>query len=205
VNGIDAILRQAPVIPVLVIDDPADARPIAEALVDGGLPVLEVTLRTPAALEAIRDMADVPGAIVGAGSVVRDAQVEAAAAAGSRFLVSPGLSEGVAAAALAREIPWLPGVVSASDIMRGLALGLDCFKFFPAVPAGGLSLLASLSAPFEGVRFCPTGGIREETAAEWLRHPAVLAVGGSWLVPPGRPDIAAIRESARRAARLRKG
>lgn len=204
-NGIDAILRLAPVIPVLVVEDAADARPIAEALVDGGLPVLEVTLRTPAALQAIREMAAVPGAIVGAGSVVHEAQVEAAAAAGSRFLVSPGLNEGVAAAARQCDIPWLPGVVSASDIMRGLALGLDRFKFFPAVPAGGLPLLSALSAPFPGIAFCPTGGIREETARAWLQHPAVLAVGGSWLVPPGRPDAAAIRSSARRALRLREG
>lgn len=204
-SGIDPLLRLAPVVPVLVVEDAADAGPIAEALVAGGLPLLEVTLRTPAALEVIREMAAVPGAVVGAGTVVSPSQLEAAVAAGSRFIVSPGLTEEVARAAIAMKIPFLPGVASASDMMRGLALGLDRFKFFPAVPAGGLPLLSALAAPFPDVRFCPTGGIREETAADWLSHPAVLAVGGSWLVPRGQPDADAIRSAAARAAALRRG
>jgi 2-dehydro-3-deoxyphosphogluconate aldolase/(4S)-4-hydroxy-2-oxoglutarate aldolase len=201
--ALDALLALAPVIPVLVVDDVANARPIAEALVAGGLPVLEVTLRTAVALDVIRAMAEVPGAVVGAGTVLNAGQLAAAIAAGSRFIVSPGLTTPMAEAAKDARIPFLPGVANAGDIMRGLDLGLCRFKFFPAMAAGGLPALSALSAPFGDVRFCPTGGITPETAPQWLAHPAVTCVGGSWLVPRGAPDVAAIAAAARAARALR--
>ena len=202
-TDIDAVMRLAPVIPVLVVDDVANAVPIAEALVAGGLPVLEVTLRTPAALDVIRAMARVPGAVVGAGTVLNPRDLGAALEAGARFIVSPGLTEPLARAACAAGVPFLPGVATAADIMRGLDLGLDRFKFFPAVAAGGLPALRALAAPFGQVRFCPTGGITQATAHEWLAHPLVACVGGSWLVPAGAPDQAAITARAIAAAALR--
>jgi 2-dehydro-3-deoxyphosphogluconate aldolase/(4S)-4-hydroxy-2-oxoglutarate aldolase len=203
-SPIETIMRTAPVIPVLVLDDAGQAREIGAALVAGGLPVLEVTLRTPAALAVLRAMADIDGAIVGAGTVLDADQLRQAQDAGARFAVSPGLTEPLARAAAEAALPLLPGVATAGDIMRGLDLGLDRFKFFPAVPAGGLPALRSLAAPFGRVRFCPTGGITPESAPEWLAEPAVLCVGGSWLVRPGMaPD--AIAAAARRAAALRTG
>jgi 2-dehydro-3-deoxyphosphogluconate aldolase / (4S)-4-hydroxy-2-oxoglutarate aldolase len=199
---IDDIMRTAPVIPVLVIDDAAQARSIAEALVQGGLPVLEVTLRTEAALDVIREMSQVPGAIVGAGTVLNPAQLEAACAAGARFVVSPGLTESLARAALDRGVPFLPGVANPGDIMRGLDLGLDRFKFFPAEAAGGRKGLAALAGPFGDALFCPTGGVTADTAPAWLAEPHVLCVGGSWIVPEGEPDLNAIRAAAQAAAAL---
>ena len=200
---IDAIMRTAPVIPVLVIDDVANARPIAEALVAGGLSVLEVTLRTAAALDVIAAMRQVEGAIVGAGTVLNEADLEAALAAGAAFIVSPGLTESLGRAALASGIPFLPGIANAGDLMRGFDLGLDRFKFFPAMAAGGLPALKSLAAPFAKARFCPTGGITAATAPQWLADPSVLCVGGSWIVPPGAPDREAITTTARAASGLR--
>jgi 2-dehydro-3-deoxyphosphogluconate aldolase/(4S)-4-hydroxy-2-oxoglutarate aldolase len=194
---IHAVMTQAPVIPVLVIEDVAHAVLVAEALVAGGLSVLEVTMRTPAALDVIREMARVPGALVGAGTVLNPRDLDAAQKAGAQFIVSPGLTKSVAQAAKAADIPLLPGIANASDIMRGLDLGLDHFKFFPAEAAGGLRALKSLAAPFYMARFCPTGGITARTAAEWLAFPAVLCVGGSWLVSGGEPDAAAITARAR--------
>lgn len=199
---IESIMRTAPVIPVLVIDDVAHAKPIAEALVAGGLRVLEVTLRTEAGLDAICEMKKVPGAIVGAGTVVDVAGLESAIAAGSEFIVSPGLTDKLGMAAVATGIPFLPGIASASDIMRGLDLGLTHFKFFPAEANGGLPALKSLIGPFGQCKFCPTGGIRQETAADWLAVPEILCVGGSWLVAKGTPDVAAIEAAARAAATL---
>jgi 2-dehydro-3-deoxyphosphogluconate aldolase/(4S)-4-hydroxy-2-oxoglutarate aldolase len=196
VNAIEPIMRMGPVIPVLVIDDVASGVAIAEALVAGGLRVLEVTLRTTAALEVIRAMKDVPGAVVGAGTVLNCRDLDAAIAAGAEFIVSPGLTEKLTRSALDREIPFLPGVATAGDIMRGLDLGLDRFKFFPAEAAGGLKALKALAAPFRQVRFCPTGGITLASAPEWLAEEAVLCVGGSWLVGKGAPDAAAIRHAA---------
>ncbi|QNM81700.1 bifunctional 4-hydroxy-2-oxoglutarate aldolase/2-dehydro-3-deoxy-phosphogluconate aldolase [Sphingomonas sabuli] len=184
-TGIDAIMRAAPVIPVLVLDGSHDPAALAHALVHAGLPVIEITLRTDSALDAIAAMARVPGAIVGAGTVLDGEQAKAARDAGSQFLVSPGLTEPVAGAARALDVPLLPGVATAGDIMRGLDLGFDRFKFFPAEAAGGLSALKALAGPFGNVRFCPTGGIRRETAAEWLALDAVLCVGGTWIVPKG--------------------
>ena len=200
---IDDIMNAAPVIPVLVIDDVAYARPIAEALVRGGLTVLEVTLRTPAALDVIAEMAKVDGAIVGAGTVLNAADLEASVAAGASFIVSPGLTEPLGKAASTAGIPFLPGTTNAGDIMRGLDMGLTRFKFFPATASGGLSALTALAAVFGQVRFCPTGGITEATAAEWLAVPAVACVGGSWVVPKGPPDVARIEASARAASKLR--
>lgn len=200
--GIEAIMRAAPVIPVLVVEDAAHARPLAEALVAGGLPVLEVTLRTPAALDAIREMKRVPGAIVGAGTVTNPAELDAAIAAGSEFIVSPGLTEKLGRAAVECDIPFLPGIANAGDIMRGLDLGLDRFKFFPAMAAGGIPALKALAAPFGQCRFCPTGGITLATAPDWLALDAVLCVGGSWLAPRGVPDGPAIEQAARAARAL---
>ncbi len=200
---IDAIMRTAPVIPVLIVDDVAHAVPIATALVAGGLPVLEVTLRTPAALDVIAAMKTVAGAIVGAGTVVDEATLDAAIAAGAEFIVSPGLTASLGRAAIASGVPYLPGVATAGDIMRGIDLGLDRFKFFPATAAGGLPALRALSAPFGQIAFCPTGGIAEATAPDWLAEPSVLCCGGSWLVPKGAPDPSAIETAASRAAALR--
>lgn len=200
--SIDAIMRTAPVIPVIVVDEVAHAVPLAEALVAGGLPVLEVTLRTPAALDAIRAMGAVPGALVGAGTVTNAAQLDQALAAGSRFIVSPGLTEPLSRAAIASSVPYLPGVATASDVMRGLDLGLTRFKFFPAMAAGGLPALSALAAPFGTVRFCPTGGIGPGDAAQWLAHEAVLCVGGSWVAPRGAPDTREAERLARAAAAL---
>jgi 2-dehydro-3-deoxyphosphogluconate aldolase / (4S)-4-hydroxy-2-oxoglutarate aldolase len=202
-SPIETIMRTAPVIPVIVIEDANDAALLAEALVAGGLPVLEVTLRTPAALDAIRAMRQVPGAIVGAGTVTNERQLEAALEAGSEFIVSPGLTEPLGRAAIASGVPFLPGVATAGDIMRGLDMGLSHFKFFPAMAAGGLPALKALAAPFADVRFCPTGGIGLATAPEWLAFPPVLCVGGSWVSPAGPPDRAAIERLAREAAGLR--
>ncbi|PZU48958.1 MAG: 2-dehydro-3-deoxyphosphogluconate aldolase [Sphingomonas sp.] len=201
-SAIEPIMRLAPVIPVLVIDSPEHGVEIAEALVAGGLRVLEVTLRTAGALDVIRAMKQVPGAVVGAGTVLNVRDLDAAIAAGAEFIVSPGLTDKLAHAALDREIPFLPGVANAGDIMRGLDLGLDRFKFFPAEAAGGLKALKALAAPFRNVRFCPTGGITQASAPDWLAEEAVLCVGGSWLVGKGAPDTQAIRAAAEAAAAL---
>ena len=202
-SPVETIMRTAPVIPVLVIEDAVHARAIAEALVAGGLPVLEVTLRTAAALDAIAEMKRVPGAIVGAGTVVDVPGLDSAIAAGAEFIVSPGLTDNLGKAALAKNIPFLPGVASAGDIMRGLDLGLTHFKFFPAEANGGLPALKSLIGPFGQCKFCPTGGIKQDTAADWLAVPEILCVGGSWLVGKGVPDGAAIESAARAASALR--
>lgn len=200
---IDAIMRTAPVIPVIVIDEVAHAVPLAEALVAGGLRVLEVTLRTPAALDAIRAIKQVEGAIVGAGTVTNPRELDAALEAGSEFIVSPGLTEPLGKAAVASGVPFLPGIANAGDIMRGLDLGLDRFKFFPAMAAGGLPALKALAAPFGQCRFCPTGGISLDNAPEWLAFDPVLCVGGSWVSPKGAPDRAKVEALAKEAFGLR--
>lgn len=203
-SAIETIMRTAPVIPVLVIDDAAHARPIAEALVAGGLRVLEVTLRTAAALDVIREMKKVEGAIVGAGTVLNEADLRASIDAGSEFIVSPGLTEPLGKAAVASGIPFLPGIANAGDIMRGLDLGLTHFKFFPAEASGGISALKAIAAPFGMAKFCPTGGISLETARNWLAVEPVLCVGGSWVVGKGAPDVDAITVAATMAAALRQ-
>ena len=194
------VMQTSPVIPVLVIEDAAYARPIAEALVAGGLRVLEVTLRTAAALEVIAEMVKVEGAIVGAGTVLNEADLRASIDAGAQFIVSPGLTEPLGKAAIASGIPFLPGTANAGDIMRGLDMGLTHFKFFPAEAAGGIKALKSLAGPFGQARFCPTGGITLASAPEWLALEAVLCVGGSWIVPAGAPDVAAITAAAKAAS-----
>ncbi|WP_338466272.1 bifunctional 4-hydroxy-2-oxoglutarate aldolase/2-dehydro-3-deoxy-phosphogluconate aldolase [Novosphingobium sp. ZN18A2] len=201
-SAIETIMRTAPVIPVLVIEDVEHAVPVARALVAGGLPVLEVTLRTPCALDAIEAMKTVEGAIVGAGTVISPQDLAAAIAAGSEFIVSPGLTEPLGKAAVGAGIPFLPGIANAGDIMRGLDLGLTHFKFFPAMASGGLPALKALAAPFFQCRFCPTGGITAKSAPEWLGFDPVLCVGGSWVVPKGAPDEARIEAAAREAAGL---
>lgn len=201
-SPIERLMRMAPVIPVIVIEDLAHAVPLAEALVAGGLPVLEVTLRTPVALEAIRAMRAVPGTVVGAGTVTGAGQAAEAIEAGSEFLVSPGLTESLGKFVVAQGVPFLPGIASAGDIMRGLDLGLTHFKFFPAMAAGGLPALKALAAPFSQCRFCPTGGIGPDNAGEWLAFDPVLCVGGSWVSPKGPPDKTRIEALARDAAAL---
>ncbi len=201
-SPIEILMRTAPVIPVLVIDDVSHARPIAQALVAGGLTVLEVTLRTPAALDVIREMSMVKGAIVGAGTVLNEADLRASIDAGARFIVSPGLTEPLAKAAIASNIPFLPGIANAGDIMRGLDMGLAHFKFFPAEASGGIAALKALAAPFPQCRFCPTGGITAATAPQWLALEPVLCVGGSWIVPKETPNHKIIEANAREASQL---
>lgn len=202
-TAIQDIMRTAPVIPVIVVDRVEDALPMAEALVAGGLRVLEVTLRTPAALDAIRAMKSVKGAIVGAGTVLNPAMLDQAIEAGSEFIVSPGLTDHLGQAAVASGIPFLPGVANAGDIMRGLDLGLGAFKFFPAETSGGIPALKALAGPFGQVKFCPTGGISAQNAPQWLALDPVLCVGGSWVVPKGPLDPAQIEALAAQAFALR--
>jgi 2-dehydro-3-deoxyphosphogluconate aldolase / (4S)-4-hydroxy-2-oxoglutarate aldolase len=204
-RDIDAIMGLAPVIPVLVVDRVEDARPIAEALVAGGLPALEVTLRTPAALDVIRAMKQVRGAVVGAGTVLDPDQLAAALDAGAEFIVSPGLTDRLGEAVAQAGVPYLPGITTTADVMRARDLGFSRLKFFPAEAAGGLPVFRALAAVFGSVRFCPTGGITQETAPAWLAEPAIACVGGSWLVPRGQAvDAEAIMARARAAAALRK-
>lgn len=192
----------APVIPVLVIEDVDHARPIAEALVVGGLPALEVTLRTSCALDAIKAMKQVPGATAGAGTVLTPDDLARSLDAGAEFIVSPGLTPSLGEAALKSGAPFLPGVANAGDIMLALELGFSRLKFFPAAASGGPPALKAISGPFGHVKFCPTGGITQENAADWLALDSVLCVGGSWMVPKGRPDATAIEAAARTAAAL---
>ena len=205
-TSIDTIMTLAPVIPVLVIEDVAHAVPVAQALVAGGLRALEVTLRTPCALDVIRAMKQVAGAVVGAGTVLSPRDLDAALEAGAEFIVSPGLTPALGAAALASGVPFLPGTANASDIMLGLDMGLTRFKFFPAEACGGTAALKAIAAPFGMVRFCPTGGITPANAPQWLALEAVLCVGGSWMLGPSArgamPDVAAIEAAARAAAAL---
>jgi len=201
VSDIEQIMRTAPVIPVLVVDDAATAKPLAEALVKGGLRVLEVTMRTPAALDAIREMKQVEGAIVGAGTVVGADQFEQVMKAGAEFIVSPGLTDRLGEAIVRSGVPYLPGVATAGDIMRGYDLGLRHFKFFPAETSGGLKALKALAAPFYEAKFCPTGGISAATAPEWLAFDPILCVGGSWVTPRGA-SMAQVEALAAEAAAL---
>ncbi len=198
------IVAGVPVIPVLVVEDAAQAVPLARALVAGGLPVLEVTLRTPAALAAIRAMATVPGAVVGAGTVLGARDAAAAASAGARFAVAPGATPALVAGCADAGLPLLPGAATASEAMRLLEDGFDFLKFFPAEAAGGVRALSALSGPLPGVAFCPTGGVSPANLADYLRLPTVLCAGGSWLAPADAVragDWARIEALARDAAR----
>ncbi|WP_415950696.1 bifunctional 4-hydroxy-2-oxoglutarate aldolase/2-dehydro-3-deoxy-phosphogluconate aldolase [Streptomyces sp. KLOTTS4A1] len=196
----------APVLPVVVIEDRADAVPLARALVAGGLPAIEVTLRTPAALDAIRAIAaEVPQAVVGAGTVVSPQGVEDSVRAGARFLVAPGWTESLLGAMAGSGVPYLPGVSTASEAMGLLERGLREMKFFPAAAAGGPAYLTSLSGPLPRARFCPTGGITAASAPDYLALPNVACVGGTWMLPVdavAAGDWARVERLARSAASL---
>ncbi|MFB7594401.1 bifunctional 4-hydroxy-2-oxoglutarate aldolase/2-dehydro-3-deoxy-phosphogluconate aldolase [Streptomyces sp. NPDC056160] len=204
-----SVLDLAPVLPVVVLEDPADAVPLARALVAGGLPAIEVTLRTPAALEGIGAMtAEVPDAVVGAGTVVTPAQVAQCVDAGARFLVSPGWTDTLLSAMTASGVPFLPGVSTASEVVALLERGVREMKFFPAQAAGGTAYLRSLAGPLPQARFCPTGGIGPGIAPEYLALPNVGCVGGSWMVPAdalAARDWPRIERLAREAAGLSAG
>ncbi|GIH27581.1 ketohydroxyglutarate aldolase [Acrocarpospora phusangensis] len=204
----DSILDIAPVIPVVVIEDAETAVPLAHALVAGGLPVIEVTLRTEAALESIRRIAaEVPDAVIGAGTILSPGDAARAVEAGSRFLVSPGSTPSLIDAMAGTGVPFLPGVATASEVLGLYERGLREMKFFPAEPAGGVPYLKALSGPLPGARFCPTGGIRLETACDYLRLPNVGCVGGTWLTPAdalATGDYARIEKLAGEASALRR-
>jgi 2-dehydro-3-deoxyphosphogluconate aldolase/(4S)-4-hydroxy-2-oxoglutarate aldolase len=205
-SDLNSLLAGTPVVPVLVIDSVATALPLARALVDGGLRVLEITLRTPAALDVIRALAaEVEGAVVGAGTVLTAGQYQDAERAGARFVVSPGATDALLAAAAASAVPFLPGAVTASEVMRLLEQGYRFLKFFPAEPAGGVAYLEALAAPLPEARFCPTGGIDAVKARTYLSLPNVLCVGGSWVAPKdalAAGDWPRITRLARAAAAL---
>ncbi|MFD8048478.1 bifunctional 4-hydroxy-2-oxoglutarate aldolase/2-dehydro-3-deoxy-phosphogluconate aldolase [Streptomyces chartreusis] len=202
-----SVLDLAPVVPVVVIDDPSDAVPLARALVAGGLPAIEVTLRTPAALEAIAAVAEaVPDAVVGAGTVITPEQVRPAVTAGARFLVSPGWTDLLLEAMRASGVPYLPGVSTTSEVVALLERGVREMKFFPAEAAGGTAYLKSLNGPLPQARFCPTGGIGPATAPDYLALPNVGCVGGSWMLPAdavAARDWGRVEALAREAAGLR--
>lgn len=179
-----AVLNTSPVIPVVTIDDPQDAVPLARALADGGVGIIELTLRTGSALTSVKLIAEeVPEILVGAGTILTPAQADAAVAAGARFLVSPGVTPALLTSMLSLDVPVLPGVATVGEVMAVLDAGLDAMKFFPAGPAGGPKYLAAIGAPIPQVRFCPTGGISLATAPDYLALPNVACVGGSWLTP----------------------
>lgn len=200
-----ALCQLAPVIPVLVIEDLAHAVPLAQALVAGGLPVLEVTLRTDCALEAIAAMAGVEGAVVGAGTVLSATQMEAASAAGARFAVSPGATPALIDAARVNNMPLLPGAQTCSEVMALLEQGYSVQKFFPAEAIGGANALKSIGGPLPQITFCPTGGISVSRAPDYLKLPNIACVGGSWVAPKDAMlagDWQAITELARAASAL---
>lgn len=191
-SSAEKILSAGPVMPVLVIEHPDDARPIAEALLEGGIRTLEITLRTRAALDIISQLReDLPEAMVGAGTIASVAQLQLASEAGARFLISPGLTPALLDAAVAGSVPLIPGISTLSEAMTGMEYGLSHFKFFPAEAAGGTRMLRSIAGPFPNLRFCPTGGVNADNAGDYLSLPNVSCVGGSWLVSP---DIIAARD-----------
>ncbi|MEU6458420.1 bifunctional 4-hydroxy-2-oxoglutarate aldolase/2-dehydro-3-deoxy-phosphogluconate aldolase [Streptomyces sp. NPDC048232] len=204
-----SVLDLAPVVPVVVVDDLADAVPLARALVAGGLPAIEVTLRTPVAVDAIRAIAgEVPGAVVGAGTVITPDQVAEVVAAGARFLVSPGWTDVLLDAMRASGVPFLPGVSTTSEVVALLERGVREMKFFPAEAAGGTAYLKALAAPLPQARFCPTGGIGPGSAPEYLALPNVGCVGGSWMLPKDAVadrDWDRVEALARAAAALSAG
>jgi len=202
---IDEIMHQAPVIPVLVWNHSLDPAEVAEVLVKSGLSVIEVTMRTPEALDVLRAMAKVPGAIAGAGTITSPQMLQEAVDAGAKFIVSPGLTERMAKAAAYVGVPFLPGVATAGEILRGLELGLDRFKFFPAEAAGGAPVLKAMQGPYSNVRFCPTGGVTTDNARDYLGLDCVPCVGGTWIMSPGDSDLDAIRQRAEAAAALARG
>lgn len=199
------ICELAPIIPVLVVEDAGTAKPLAEALVAGGLPTLEVTLRTPAALDAIRAMAEVPGGVVGAGTLITPDDVRAAKAAGATFGVSPGATDALLAACEAEGMPLLAGAATASEAMQLLERGYDVLKFFPAEASGGAPALKAIGAPLPQISFCPTGGVSPQNAQSYLSLPNVICAGGSWVAPAGlvkAGDWAGIESLAKDASTL---
>ncbi|MBD0417918.1 bifunctional 4-hydroxy-2-oxoglutarate aldolase/2-dehydro-3-deoxy-phosphogluconate aldolase [Streptomyces sp. TRM S81-3] len=204
-----SVLDLAPVVPVVVVEDAADAVPLARALAAGGLPAIEVTLRTPAAVDAIRAVArEVPDAVVGAGTLITPEQVTEVVAAGARFLVSPGWTDALLAAMRASGVPFLPGVSTTSEVVALLERGVREMKFFPAEAAGGTAYLKALAAPLPQARFCPTGGIGPASAPEYLALPNVGCVGGSWMLPKDAVadrDWGRVEALAREAAALSAG
>jgi len=199
------IAALAPIIPVLVVEDAAHARKLAEALVAGGLPALEVTLRTPAALDVIREMAQVPGGVVGAGTLLTPEDVHAAKAAGASFGVSPGATDRLLDACEAADLPLLPGAATASEAMALLERGYDMLKFFPAEASGGAPALKAIGAPIPQIAFCPTGGVSLANATAYLSLPNVVCAGGSWVAPADAVqsgDWSRIETLAREAAAL---
>jgi 2-dehydro-3-deoxyphosphogluconate aldolase/(4S)-4-hydroxy-2-oxoglutarate aldolase len=204
---LEEVFARAPVVPVITIENARDAVPLARALVAGGLPVIEITLRTAAAADAARAiLAEVPEAVVGIGTVLTPRDLDAAARMGAAFAISPGLSIELLQAASSSDLPFAPGIQTASDLIACVTRGFELVKFFPAVPAGGLAALNALGGPFPNVRFCPTGGIGQDNAAQWLGHPKVVAVGGSWVAPASAIKAgqwAAIEDRASAAAGLR--
>jgi 2-dehydro-3-deoxyphosphogluconate aldolase/(4S)-4-hydroxy-2-oxoglutarate aldolase len=204
---VEKTLHLAPVVAVVVIDDLAAAVPLAKALVAGGIPAIEITLRTPVALDAIRAISsEVEGAVVGSGTVLTPADLKASERAGARFAVSPGATDALLAAADASVLPWLPAAATASEAMRLFERGYRFQKFFPAVPAGGINLLKAWASPLPGIKFCPTGGVRENTAPDFLASPNVVCVGGTWLSPTDllkAGNWKKIEELARSAAQLK--
>ena len=208
-SGLAAILAVAPVVPVVIVETIEDAVPLARALVQGGLPVIEVTLRTPIALDAVRAIAaEVEDAIVGVGTVLDPAQLAASERAGARFAVSPGHTPRLLDAAAQSNLPLLPGIATASEAIALIERGYAFAKFFPAEPAGGHAYLSALASPLPQLRFCPTGGITPESAPRYLALPNVVCVGGSWMLPRQRiaaKDWAAITTASRVAAALVRG
>jgi 2-dehydro-3-deoxyphosphogluconate aldolase/(4S)-4-hydroxy-2-oxoglutarate aldolase len=206
---IEQYLRLSPVMPVVTIDDATIAADLARAFLRGGIRVVEITLRTPAALRAIEEIARaVPEVTVGAGTVLSVADLHAAANAGATFAISPGATPTLLAAGATAPIPYLPAIATASELMAGLTAGYRCFKFFPAGPAGGVPMLKSFAGPFPDARFCPTGGITQESVKTWLDLPNVLCAGGSWLSPADalmQRDWARIEALASKASRSRLG
>ena len=198
---IKEVMTTSPVMPVMVINQLEQAVPLAQALVDGGLKVLEITLRTPVALEAIRKIkAEVPGAIVGAGTIINTATLQQAIDAGAEFIVSPGVTDELITAALQSGVPILPGVATSSEVMKLLQLGITAMKFFPAEAAGGIPMLKSFAGPLPQVTFCPTGGINPKNAPDYLALKNVACVGGSWMAPAELVDAGDWDEIRRRAA-----
>jgi 2-dehydro-3-deoxyphosphogluconate aldolase/(4S)-4-hydroxy-2-oxoglutarate aldolase len=201
-----SVLNVSPVIPVVTIDDPQDAVPVAQALADGGIRIIELTLRTETALTSLKLIAnEVPDILVGAGTILTPGQADAAVTAGAQFLVSPGVTPSLLGHMLALNVPVLPGVATVGEVMAVLESGLEAMKFFPAGPAGGPSYLAAIGAPIPNVHFCPTGGISLATAPGYLKLPNVSCIGGSWLTPRRAVedrDWAQITGLAREAAAL---
>ena len=202
---IKEVMTTSPVMPVMVINQLDQAVPLAKALVDGGLKVLEITLRTPVALDAIRKIkAEVPGAIVGAGTIINTETLQQAIDAGAEFIVSPGVTDSLIDAAIASGVPILPGVITPSEVMKLLEKGITAMKFFPAEAAGGIPMLKSIGAPLPQVTFCPTGGVNPKNAPEYLALSNVACVGGSWMAPADLVDAGDWAEITRRAAEAAK-